>query len=61
MTRSDTWQQAIEVLLDQRLFVLDSEPYGNLVHALDNPPAPEPKLRSLVHRAPPWLDREGEQ
>jgi len=47
-------RQAIDVLLDQRLFVLDSERYDAFVHALDNPPAPGPKLRSLLRRAPAW-------
>jgi uncharacterized protein (DUF1778 family) len=45
---------AIDVLLDQRLFVLDPERYDAFVHALDNPPAPGPKLRSLLRRAPVW-------
>ncbi|WP_329708926.1 DUF1778 domain-containing protein [Vineibacter terrae] len=47
-------RQAIDVLLDQRLFVLDSERYKAFMHALDNPPAPGPKLRSLLRRAPAW-------
>src|SRR5947209_2407318 len=40
-------QVAIDVLLDQRLFVLDAERYRAFMHALDNPPAPGPKLRAL--------------
>lgn len=47
-------RQAIDVLLDQRLFVLDSDRYDAFVQALDNPPAPGPKLRSLLRRAPAW-------
>lgn len=47
-------RQAIDVLLDQRLFVLDSERYDAFMHALDNPPAPGPKLRSLLRRVPAW-------
>lgn len=47
-------RQAIEVLLDQRLFVLDAERYDAFIHALDNPPAPGPKLRSLLRRVPAW-------
>ena len=47
-------QHAIDVLLDQRLFVLDTKRYDAFVHALDNPPAPGPKLRSLLRRAPAW-------
>ena len=45
---------AIDVLLDQRLFVLDSGRYDVFVHALDNPPAPGPKLRALLRRVPAW-------
>jgi uncharacterized protein (DUF1778 family) len=45
---------AIDVLLDRRLFLLDPERYDAFVHALDNPPAPGPKLRSLLRRAPAW-------
>lgn len=47
-------RQAIDVLLDQRLFELDSDRYDAFMHALDNPPAPGPKLRSLLRRAPAW-------
>lgn len=46
--------QAIDVLLDQRLFVLDPERYDAFMHALDNPPAPGPKLRALLRRTPQW-------
>lgn len=45
---------AIDVLLDQRLFVLDPERYDAFVHALEHPPAPGPKLRALLRRAPVW-------
>ncbi|TFI57325.1 DUF1778 domain-containing protein [Sphingomonas parva] len=45
---------AIDVLLDQRLFVLDATRYDAFVHALDNPPAPGPKLRALLRRKPAW-------
>jgi uncharacterized protein (DUF1778 family) len=47
-------RQAIDVLLDQRLFMLDPERYDAFMHALDNPPAPGPKLRSLLRRVPAW-------
>lgn len=47
-------RQAIDVLLDRRLFMLDPERYDAFVHALDNPPAPGPKLRSLLRRVPAW-------
>lgn len=45
---------AIDVLLDQRLLVLDPQRYDAFVHALDNPPAPGSKLRSLLRRVPAW-------
>lgn len=55
-------RQAIEVLLDQRLFALDSERFDAFVQLLDNPPAPGPRLRSLQRRVPAWkkpaLDRK---
>ncbi len=47
-------RQAIDVLLDQRLFLLDADRYDAFMHALDNPPAPGPKLRSLMRRVPAW-------
>ena len=47
-------RQAIDVLLDQKLFTLDSARFDAFIHALDNPPAPGPKLRALLHRKPAW-------
>ena len=47
-------RQAIDVLLDQRLFALDSKRFDAFMHMLDNPPAPGPKLRSLLRRVPAW-------
>jgi uncharacterized protein (DUF1778 family) len=47
-------RQAIEVLLDQRLFALGSERYDAFMQTLDNPPASGPKLRSLLRRVPAW-------
>lgn len=47
-------RQAIDVLLDQRLFMLNSDRYATFMRALDKPPAPGPKLRSLLRRAPAW-------
>jgi uncharacterized protein (DUF1778 family) len=47
-------RQAIDVVLDQRLFVLDPQRYDAFLHALDNPLAPGPKLRSLLRRIPAW-------
>lgn len=45
-------RQAVDVLLDRRLFVLDGEDYEAFLNALDNPPAPGPKLRALMRRTP---------
>ena len=47
-------REAADVLLDQRLFLLDPERYDAFVQALDNPPAPGPKLKALLRRAPAW-------
>lgn len=47
-------QSAIDVLLDQRMFELDSDKYEAFVKALDNPPPPGPKLRALMRRTPSW-------
>lgn len=47
-------RQAVDVLLDQRLFTLDPERYDAFMHALDNPPAPGPKLKALLRRTPAW-------
>jgi len=45
---------AIDVILDQRLFVLDPKRYDAFLDALDNPPAPGVRLRALLRRAPAW-------
>ena len=47
-------RQAIDVLLDQRLFVLETGVYDAFVQALDNPPALGPKLKRLMARKPVW-------
>lgn len=47
-------RQAVDVLLDQRLFALDPQRYDAFVAALDNPPPPGPKLRALLRRTPAW-------
>lgn len=49
-------RRAVDVLLDQRLFALDADKHDSFVHALDHPPAPGPKLRSLLRRKPAWRD-----
>ena len=45
---------AIDVLLDRRLVALEDDAHAAFVAALDNPPAPGPKLRSLLRRKPVW-------
>ncbi len=47
-------RQAVDVLLDQRLFTLDPERFDAFMQALDNPPAPGPKLKALLRRIPAW-------
>ena len=47
-------RQAIEVVLEQRLFELDPARFDTFISALDNPPAPGSKLRALLHRIPGW-------
>jgi uncharacterized protein (DUF1778 family) len=48
-------QHAIDVLLDQKLFVLNSEQYDAFMRALDNPSPAGPKLKALMKRRPLWL------
>src|ERR1019366_7676128 len=45
---------AVDVLLDQRLFVIDSEQYDAFQAALDNPPLPNAELKALMSRKPIW-------
>ena len=45
---------AIDILLDQRLFALGGESYDAFADALDHPPAPGPRLTSLMAREPSW-------
>ena len=47
-------EHAVDVLLEQRLFMLDSSRYDGFAAALDNPPAPGAKLKSLLRRMPAW-------
>lgn len=47
-------RRAVDVLLDQRFLALDPDRYDAFVRALDAPPAPGPKLRSLLGRVPAW-------
>jgi uncharacterized protein (DUF1778 family) len=45
---------AVDVLLDQRLFVLDADKYDAFVTKLDNPPPAGPALKALMKRRPLW-------
>lgn len=47
-------RQALDVLLDQRLFALDGQDHDAFVAALDQPPAPGPRLQALLRRVPAW-------
>lgn len=47
-------RHATDVLLDKRLFALESRDYDAFVAALEAPPAPTAKLRALMRRAAPW-------
>jgi uncharacterized protein (DUF1778 family) len=46
--------RAIDVLLDQRLFVLEPDVYDAFVAALDNPPPPGEKFVAFMKRKPLW-------
>ncbi len=46
--------EAINVLLDQRMFVLEAEAYSGFAEALDDPPPAGPALTTLMHRSPAW-------
>lgn len=45
---------AIDVLLDQRLFVLDAEQYSAFKDALDEPALPNERLKQLMRKKPVW-------
>jgi uncharacterized protein (DUF1778 family) len=47
-------KSAVNVLLDQRFFVLDAERFQSFVAALDRPPAPNRKLKALLASKAPW-------
>lgn len=45
---------AEDVLLDQRLFVLDADRYADFLRRLDAPPPPTQALRDLFATRSPW-------
>ena len=47
-------KSAMDVLLDQRYFTLDPRRFEAFMAILDNPPAPNQKLKALFARKAPW-------
>jgi uncharacterized protein (DUF1778 family) len=47
-------QHAIDVLLDQRLFVLTAEQHDAFLNALENPPLPNAELKKLLASKSTW-------
>lgn len=47
-------RHAVDVLLDQRLFVLDEDQHAAFMRALDDPPAPSARLKQLMRRKAAW-------
>lgn len=47
-------KRAIDVLLDQRLFVLEGDQYDEFMRVLDNPPPAGARLKALMKRRPRW-------
>ncbi len=47
-------RQAVDVLLDRRLYALEPAGHDAFLHALDQPPPPGPKLTALMRRVPVW-------
>jgi uncharacterized protein (DUF1778 family) len=47
-------RDAVDVLLERRLFELNPGNYDAFVAMLDTPPAPGPKLTALMRRVPAW-------
>ncbi len=47
-------EKAEEVLLDRRLFFVDSDKWDEFNQILDNPPQPNNNLKKLLSTSPPW-------
>jgi uncharacterized protein (DUF1778 family) len=47
-------RQATEVLLDQRLFLLDNKAYQRFTDALEAPPTENKRLKRLLMSKAPW-------
>jgi len=50
-------KHAIDVLLDQRFFVLSGKESASFLAVLQNPPEPNEKLKELMKRRPPWTQK----
>ena len=47
-------RQAVDVLLDQRLFLLEDERFAAFARVLDSPPPAGARLKALMKRRPLW-------
>ncbi|MBM3591657.1 MAG: DUF1778 domain-containing protein [Alphaproteobacteria bacterium] len=47
-------QEALETILEQRVFLLNDEAHARFVKMLDAPPAPSAKARARLKRKAPW-------
>jgi uncharacterized protein (DUF1778 family) len=47
-------KHAIDVLLDQRLFSLNTEQFEEFLRVLDQPPEPNARLKQLLASKSPW-------
>lgn len=47
-------REATEILLDQRLFLIDERAYRRFTDALDAPPAENKRLKRLLMSKAPW-------
>lgn len=47
-------KHAVDVLLDQRFFQLESAQYKEFLRVLDEPPMPTEKLKRLMASKSPW-------
>jgi uncharacterized protein (DUF1778 family) len=47
-------RRAADVLLDQKLFVLDAAQYDKFLRLLDEPPKPSNELKKLLAAKAPW-------
>ena len=47
-------REATEILLDQRLFLIDEKAYRRFMEALDAPPTENKRLKRLLMSKAPW-------